>query len=200
MKNIITISRQFGSGGREIGRRLAKELGYHYYDQALVSELAKRTDMAEDYLMRVDEIDPQPVMPMTVAQSFTQTIDPISEMNHEIYHEQAKLIEDLAEKGNCVFVGRAADYVLRDKFPLRLFIVADDDFRLKRCHERGDVSAKQTDKQLLKEIRAIDKRRGRYYEFYTGQAWGEATNYDLIINTSQLGIDQVIKLLADFIR
>lgn len=200
MKNIITISRQFGSGGREIGRRLAKELGYHYYDQALVSELAKRTDMAEYYLMRVDEIDPQPVMPMTVAQSFTQTIDPISEMNHEIYHEQAKLIEDLAEKGNCVFVGRAADYVLRDKFPLRLFIVADDDFRLKRCHERGDVSAKQTDKQLLKEIRAIDKRRGRYYEFYTGQAWGEATNYDLIINTSQLGIDQVIKLLADFIR
>lgn len=199
MKHIITISRQFGSGGREIGRRLAQALGYAYYDRQLVVELAERTDLAEDYLQRIDQMDPVPIMPMTFASTFTQSFDPVADMSQEIYHKQSELIRDLAERSDCVIVGRAADYILKDKHPLRLFIVADDDFRMDRCRLKGQVPDDMTDKRLCKEIRAIDKRRGRYYEFYTGQTWGEATNYDVVINTSQIGVDRTIEMIKHLV-
>ena len=199
MNHIITISRQFGSGGREIGRRLAKELGYAYYDRQLVIELAERTDLAEDYLQRIDQMDPVPIMPMTFASTFTQSFDPMVDMSQDIYHKQSELIRELAERGDCVIVGRTADYILKENHPLRLFIVADDGFRMDRCRLKGQVPDDMTDKQLWKEIRTIDKRRGRYYEFYTGQTWGEATNYDVVINTGQIGVDRAIEMIKHLV-
>lgn len=123
MNKIITISRQFGSGGREIGRRLAQELGFAYYDQEIVNELAERTEYAKDYLREIDQINPLPLMPITIAQSFSQTIDPISEMNHDIFQRQSDLILELSERSDSVIVGRAADYLLREKQDLFLSLI-----------------------------------------------------------------------------
>lgn len=201
MNRIITISRQFGSGGREIGRRVAEELGLAYYDQEIVSELSERTAYTKEYLQEIDQIDPLPLMPITIAQSFAQTIDPISEMNHDIFQRQSELILELAERSDCVIVGRAADYLLRDKQQLfRLFIVADDDFKLKRCLEKGEVDGERNTKQLQRDIKKVDKRRARFYEFYTHQTWGDPINYDLVINTSRLGIRRAVELIKQVIK
>lgn len=201
MNRIITISRQFGSGGREIGRRVAEELGLAYYDQEIVSELSERTAYTKEYLQEIDQIDPLPLMPITIAQSFAQTIDPISEMNHDIFQRQSELIQELAERSDCVIVGRAADYLLRDKQQLfRLFIVADDDFKLKRCLEKGEVDGERNTKQLQRDIKKVDKRRARFYEFYTHQTWGDPINYDLVINTSRLGIRRAVELIKQVIK
>lgn len=201
MNRIITISRQFGSGGRELGRRLAKELGLAYYDQEIVHELAERTAYAKEYLSEIDQIDPLPLMPITIAESFAQTIDPISEMNHDIYKRQSDLIIELSERSDCVIVGRAADYLLREKHHLlRLFVVADDQFKLRRCRDKGEVDLRRNDKQLCKDIRGVDKRRARFYEFYTHQTWGDPINYDLVINTSRIGIRRAVEMIKQLVR
>ncbi|HHT20055.1 MAG TPA: cytidylate kinase-like family protein [Tissierellia bacterium] len=201
MNRIITISRQFGSGGREIGRRVAQELSLAYYDQEIVNELSERTDYAKEYLQEIDQIDPLPLMPINIAQSFAQTIDPISEMNHDIFQRQSDLIQELAQRSDCVIVGRAADYLLRDKpYLFRLFIVASDDFKIKRCIEKGEVNEARNLKQLQRDIKKVDKRRARFYEFYTHQTWGDPVNYDLVINTSRLGIRRAVDLVKQIVE
>jgi cytidylate kinase len=200
MNKIITISRQFGSGGREIGRRLAQELGFAYYDQEIVNELAERTEYAKDYLREIDQINPLPLMPITIAQSFSQTIDPISEMNHDIFQRQSDLILELSERSDSVIVGRAADYLLREKQNLfRIFIVADEEFKLDRCREKREVDLNRTNKQMIKDIRGVDKRRARFYEFYTHQTWGDPINYDLVINTSRIGIRRAVDMVKQMV-
>ena len=200
MGKIITIGREFGSGGREVGKRLSDELGIAYYDNEIITEIAKRTELAEGYVQHVMENGPTALMPITIGRTFYMGADPVMEQNNAIYREQSLLVQELAEKSDCVIVGRSADYILRDKKPLRLFIYADMESRMERCRKRSPEQEHFTDKELRRHIQDVDKRRSKYYQFFTGQTWGEKLNYDLCINTSGANIEDLVKVIAKLVK
>lgn len=196
MGRIITIGREFGSGGRELGRRLAEELHIDYYDRELLTEIAKHTSLAEEYIQNVVERQPHSLMPITIGRSFACGEDYVLKQVQAIYQAQSKIIRDLADKSDCVIIGRCADYILREQNPFRIFVYADMQSRVRRCMERRTDGETQTEKQMIKQIRAMDKNRARYYEFYTGLKWGDKFNYDLCINTSDAVIKEIVPAIA----
>ncbi|MGN0350433.1 MAG: AAA family ATPase [Roseburia sp.] len=200
MAKIITVGREFGSGGRELGKRLAEELGIAYYDNEIITEIAKRTNLAEEYVQHVMENGPSAVMPITTGRTFYMGLDPLAEQNNAIYREQSFLVKELAEKSDCVIVGRSADYILREKNPFKLFVYADLDSRVERCRKRAPEQENLSDKELRRQILNVDKKRKKYYEFFTGQTWGERLNYDLCINTSRACIKDVVSAIAKMVK
>ena len=200
MSRIITIGREFGSGGREVGKRLADELGIAYYDNEIITEIAKRTQLAEGYVQHVMENSPSTLIPITIGRTFYMGVDPVFEQNNVIDREQSRLVQELAEKSDCVIVGRSADYILRDKNPLRLFIYAEMQHKMERCRKRAPEHEHFTDKEMKRHIQDVDKRRGKYYQFFTGQTWGDKLNYDLCINTSNTPIPEVVKVIAKLVK
>lgn len=173
MNKIITISREFGSGGREIGRRLAEAMKIAYYDQEIVAALIKRTKKAEEYVRYMEKERPLPLFPITTARTFgLPTNDAVTE-NLNFYMQESKIIREAAEKSDCVIVGRCADYVLRDMKPIRLFIYADMEYKIARCKAKGDDVEDLAYPELRKKIVSVDKKRSRYYQFYTNQVWGK---------------------------
>lgn len=200
MAKIITVGREFGSGGRELGKRLAEELGIAYYDNEIITEIAQRTNLAEEYVQHVMENGPSAVMPITTGRTFYMGLDPLAEQNNAIYREQSFLIKELAEKSDCVIVGRSADYILREKEPFKLFVYADLESRVERCRKRASEQEQLSDKELRRQILNVDKKRKKYYEFFTGQTWGERLNYDLCINTSRACIKDVVTAIAKMVK
>lgn len=196
MPRIITIGREFGSGGRELGRRIADDLKIAYYDNEIITRIAERTDLSEDYVKHVMESEPSALLPITVGRSFYMRMDPVMEQNNAIYREQSRLILELAEKSDCVIVGRSADYILRQMQPFRLFVYAQKEHKLERCRKRAAEQEHFTDRELWRHIRDVDRRRARYYQFFTGQAWGDRLNYDLCINTSNAGIKELAEAIT----
>lgn len=188
---IITIGREFGSGGRELGKRIAEALGIAYYDKEIIDKVASKTQLATDYVQQIIEKKPLNYYPITIGNSFNGIDDVLARSNAAIYAEQANVIKELAEKSDCVIVGRCADYILKDFHPFRIFVYSDMDSKVKRCIEKGET--KNTDvKKIKKEIRRIDKNRRHYYEFYTSQKWGNIHNYDICVNTSGRTIKEVV--------
>ena len=185
MNKIITISREFGSGGREIGRRLAEAMKIAYYDQEIVAALIKRTKKAEEYVHYMEKERPLPLLPITTARTFGLPTNYAVTENLNFYMQESKIIQEVAEKSDCVIVGRCADYVLRDMKPIRLFIYADMEYKIVRCKAKGDDIENLADTELRKKILSVDKKRSRYYQFYTNQVWGKKEHYDLCINTSR---------------
>lgn len=200
MSRIITVGREFGSGGRELGKRLADELGIAYYDNEIITQIAERTKMAEGYVQHVMENGPSTLLPITIGRSFYMGVDPIMEQNNVIYREQSRLIQEFAEKSDCVIVGRSADYILREKNPFRLYVYADMENKIARCRKRAPEQENFTDKELKRHIQDVDKRRGRYYQFFTGQTWGDRLNYDLCINTSNSEIKDIAEAIVKLVR
>lgn len=200
MRRIITIGRNFGSGGREVGRRLAERLGIAYYDHEIVTEMAKRTNLTEEYIRQIEESRTIPLLPITIGMTFSPQFYPMLDQSLQVFTEQSKIIKEMAEKSDCVIVGRCADYLLREKNPLRLFIYADMEYRIKRCRARGDADEDLSDKGLRARIQGVDKERARYYQLYTNQTWGDPENYDLCINTSRMDIKVLTEALAMFIE
>lgn len=196
MNRIITIGREFGSGGRELGRRLSEVLGIAYYDQEIICEIAKRTELSEHYVQAVVEHRPITSFPIHIGRSFYPVPDPVLDLNMSVYREQSNIIKEMAEKSDCVIVGRCADYILREKKPFRLFVYADMESRMERCRAKGPEDEKLTDKELTQKIKGMDKKRAKYYEFYTGQTWGDRLNYDLCINTTQTNIKEIVPAIA----
>lgn len=197
MNKIITIGREFGSGGRELGKRLAEELNFEYYDWEIVQEIAKRTSLSEDYVHSVMEKNPVVAYPIHTGISFSPAYYNLHIGNNaEIYHEQKKLLIELAEKGNCVIVGRCADYILKDYDPFRIFVYADMPSKLARCRKNENDKEHFTDKKLIRHIKKVDKQRSRYYSFYTGNVWGDKLNYDLMLNTTGLDLKDVAPHIA----
>ena len=185
MNKCITISREFGSGGREIGRRLAEAMKIAYYDQEIVAALIKRTKKAEEYVHYMEKERPLPLLPITTARTFGLPTNYAVTENLNFYMQESKIIQEVAEKSDCVIVGRCADYVLRDMKPIRLFIYADMEYKIARCKAKGDDVENLSDPELRKKILSVDKKRSRYYQFYTNQVWGKKEHYDLCINTSR---------------
>lgn len=196
MNRIITIGREFGSGGRELGRRLSEALGIAYYDQEIVSEIARRTEMSEQYVQSIVENRPSFSFPIHIGRSFCPMPSPALEQSLAVYQEQSRIITEMAQKSDCVIVGRCGDYILRDFEPFRIFVYADLESRMERCRAKAPEDEKMTDRELKQHILGIDRKRAKYYEFYTGHKWGDRLNFDLCINTSRTVIKEIVPVLA----
>ena len=184
MNKIITIGREFGSGGRELGRRLARELGFDYYDKEILAEIAKHTSLSEEYVQQVVENQPRQLFPITVGRSFLYVDTQPLQQASAVFHAQQEIIRELADRSSCVIVGRCADYILREKKPFRIFVYADMQSRIDRCRARAPEGEHMTDKEYKQQITGMDKSRARYYDFYTDMKWGDKLNYELCINTT----------------
>ncbi len=196
MSKIITIGREFGSGGRELGRRLAEELGIQYYDKEIISEIAKNMSMSESFVQKVVEGKPQRLFPITIGQSFAVAPDYHMMQMQSIYQAQTEIITKLAESGDCIIIGRCADYILRDFKPFKIFVHADIESRVQRCLERQGENENLTADQVRRQILAIDKDRARYYNDFTGQKWGDKRYYDMCINTTDFVIKDIVPYIA----
>ena len=196
MNQIITIGREFGSGGRELGRRLSEELKIAYYDQEIVTEIAKRTDLSEQYVQRIMERRPITSFPIHTGRTFYPAVNPVLKQTHTVFQEQSRILREMAEQSDCVIVGRCADYILRDLKPFRLFVYADMESKMERCRRKAPEQEKLTDRDLKKQITDVDKHRASYYNFYTGQKWGDRTCYDLCVNTTKANIKEWTHVLS----
>lgn len=202
MKKVITIGREFGSGGREIGRRIAEKLQIAYYDQEIVTEISKRTRLSEEYVERITEDRPYMSYPIHVGTSFYMGYYAYTEIDRSlsVFAEQHSIILELADRSDCVIVGRCADYILKEKAPFRIFVYADAESKLKRCRERSPEDENLSDSKIRRNIRSIDKGRARYYNYFSRQKWGSRENYDLLINTSGKDVKQVSEAVADYLK
>ena len=196
MNRIITIGRDFGSGGRELGRRLSEKLQFAYYDQEIIREISKRTSLSEQYVQAIVEHQPSFSFPIHIGRSFYPSVNPAFEQTMAVYQEQARIITEMAAKSDCVIVGRCADHILKEHKPFRIFVYADMESKIKRCREKGPEDENLSDKELRQKISGIDKKRAKYYEFYTGHPWGNKLNFDLCINTTQTVIKEMVHVIA----
>ena len=188
MKNIVTISREYGSGGYEVGRRVAERMNYKFYDKELIAHIADKFLIPESFVAATEETELKKknifheVFPV-----FTRTEN---ENADYIFREQGKFIVQLVEEGNCVIAGRRADYYLRDNpNALHLFFYADQDFKVRRICETENL----TEDEAVKKIADMDRRRRTSYEYVTGRTWGDMHNYDRLICTSTLGLDRCVE-------
>ena len=205
MNQVVTIGREFGSGGREFGKRLAEELGIAYYDGEIISAIAKHSSLAEDYVNQVVEQRIRAYYPITVAHTLSiQHGDAVYEVTQSIYAAQTTIIREMAQKSDCVIVGRCADHILKDFQPdikpLRIFLYADIAARVARCRANGEDLENESGKGLERRIRAVDRARAQYYRFYTGQTWGDRLNYDLCLNATGIDLRAAAKATAVLVK
>lgn len=191
MKKIITISRQFGSGGRSIGKEVAEKLGYAYYDSELVLQVAEKTGLHPSYIEDAGEYAPGKSI---LSYAFSSGISPGS-MNASDYlwSAQCSVIMELAEKGGCVIVGRCADYILREREDcLNVFIYADKEYRAKHIVERYGV----TDKSPEKRLEEKDTKRKVNYKYFTGRVWGSVENYHISLDSGALTPEKCVDIIV----
>lgn len=200
MSKIITIGREFGSGGRELGRRLAEELGYAYYDQEIVTEIAQRTALSQAYIRQITEHRPVMSYPIRIGRTFHTGVQPQQQQWNEVFSQQCCILREMAEKANCVIVGRCADFLLREHKPFRIFVYADMESKMARCRLKGEEGAEMTDKELRQHIQTVDQNRAAYYQYCTDLKWGEKAHYDLCINTSSASIKAIAHHIAQYLK
>lgn len=195
MKTIITIGRQYGSGGREIGQKLAEAFNIPYYDKEILKVAAKESGMSKELFQNFDE---KP----TTSFLYSLVMDPYAlgynmnnfelPLNHKVFLAAFDAIKSIADKGPCVIVGRCADYALQDyDNVINVFISGETDDKLKRIVENYGVPEDKAKDIMIK----TDKQRASYYNYYTSKKWGELKSYDLVINTSVLGVDGAVELI-----
>jgi len=198
MNKIITISREFGSGGREVGKRLADELHYAYYDKEIITAIAKETGMTEEYINNISEKGLYPYA-FQFAKSFSAY--PTFQSNQtEVLVAQQKILKEIAKKGNCVIVGRGANVILKDYNPMNIFVYADMESKINRCIQKAEEKESLNDKELEKKIKQIDKNRKNFHSVISNIEWGEKSNYHLCVNTSDIEIKKIIPSLANYIE
>lgn len=189
MKRVITISRQFGSGGRTIGKNLAERLGISCYDNELIEELAAKSGFAKNYVAEKGEYIERNMFFNAI--SYGRSSLPTNQ--DYLWNIQSKIIMDIGKKENCVIVGRCADYLLRDTADcLKIFIHSDMEKRAERIVKIYGESSEAPEKRLKDK----DKRRRTYYQFYTDMQWGDMKNYDIALNSGALGIDKCVDIIA----
>lgn len=198
---IVTIGRQYGSGGSEIGKRLAKELGLHCYDKEILRMNSNESGIKESYFHLADERAGNRLLykiisgltPEMGAPSFGS--DLVSADN--LFRFQSEVIRKLAAEESCVMIGRCADYILEGTEGLvRIFLYADMEDRAERIRSKNLYEAND----VIKNIKRIDKERRDYHRYYTGRSWEDVANYDLMLNTSSLGVTGTVEAIKDYIR
>ena len=190
---IITIGRQHGSSGREIARLLAEKLNYKCYDKEIVDEAANHSDFSRDLIDAVDEKR----MSAFILHAGGYGLNENFRLNMQVVSAQFDAMRNIADKGNCIFVGRCADYILRDHDNLvSVFILGDMDERLKCLERRQGLD----EAEAKKKIKEVDKDRSSFYRYYSDQTWGDAQNYDMCINSSKLGVEGTVQVILDYIK
>ena len=196
--NIITISREFGSGGRELGRRLADELGYDYYDGEIIAAIAKNSGLDANYVENALEDHGWQAIPMTVHRTFASPMV-MQSPQVGLLLEQKKVIEEIGKKGkNCIVVGRNADLLLKEYEPFNIFVCADMEAKIDRCIERAKEGENTSRKELEKKIRRVDKNRSNTREILSSSAWGQRDAYHMIVNTTGWDIKELAPAVAAF--
>ncbi len=194
VKRIITISREFGSGGRFIGEEVAKKLGIAYYDKNVINEIAEKSGLSPEYIQENAELSPKKGMFAYALAGRDITGRSVEDM---VYEAQRKVILELAEKVPCVIIGRNADYILKDRDDvLNVFIHGNMPEKTQRIIRLYNVD----EKKAVKMMADTDKRRMTNYNFYTEHKWGKASNYTLCLNSSQLGYDRCEKIIMECIK
>ncbi|WP_022763939.1 AAA family ATPase [Butyrivibrio sp. XPD2006] len=203
MNTIITIGRQFGSGGREIGEKLAEHFGIKCYDKELLSRAAKESGFCEEMIQNHDERPTNSFLYNLVMDTYSFGYNASSfvdmPISHKVFLAQFDTIKKIADEGPCVIVGRCADYALADyDNVLNLFIHGNEECKIKRLKERFDDIT--TDDKAREMMSKKDKQRQSYYNYYSSKKWGRADSYDLCINSSILGIDGTVKFIIQYIE
>ena len=192
-KRIITISREFGSGGRFIGEEVAKKLGIAYYDKNIINDIAEKSGLSPEYVQKNAELSPKKGL---FAYAFAGRDITGKSVEDMVYEAQRKVILELADKESCVIIGRNADYILKDRDDvLNVFIHGGTPEKIQRITRLYNVEEQKAVKMMVD----IDKRRMVNYNFYTNQKWGKADNYTLCLNSSQLGYDRCEKIIMECI-
>ena len=193
-KRIITISREFGSGGRFIGEEVAKKLGMKYYDRDIIGQIAEKSGFSPEYIQENAELSPKKGL---FAYAFSGRDITGKSVEDMVYEAQRNIILELAEKEPCVIIGRNADYILKDRDDvLNVFIHGDMLEKIKRITGLYNVK----EKEAVKMMADTDKRRRTNYNFYTDQNWGKASNYTLCLNSSQLGYDRCEMIIMECVK
>ncbi len=193
-KRIITISREFGSGGRFIGEEVAKKLGIAYYDKNIIGQIAEKSGLSPEYIQENAELSPKKGL---FAYAFSGRDITGKSVEDMVYEVQRNIILELAEKEPCVIIGRNADYILKDRDDvLNVFIHGDMPEKIKRITGLYNVE----EKEAVKMMADTDKRRRTNYNFYTDQNWGKASNYTLCLNSSQLGYDRCEMIIMECVK
>lgn len=196
--NIITISREFGSGGRELGKRLADQLNCDYYDSEIISAVAQTSGMDAAYIENILNNHGW----KNQAISFRGTLSSTAYVQNSkiaLLLEQRKVIESIAEMGkDCVVVGRNADVILRDYRTFNIFVCASKEAKIKRCMERASESEKLTEKELLRQMKQIDNVRSQTRELMSGFAWRQRETYHITVNMTGWNIKELVPAVADF--
>ena len=201
-KVIVTIARQFGSGGREIGEMVAKSLGFEYHDKSLISLAAEKSGINHEVLKNTDE-KATPSFLYSIAMGgmgmvpFSHGMPYDTPINDKLFVLQSGIIEELAKSNSCVFIGRCADFVLRDfDNVVRVFIYADINKRAEEVAYRNNLPLNEAKSLALK----LDKKRANYYGYYTSKKWGRSENYDLMIDTTKIGTEGAAKIIEEYIK
>lgn len=200
-KKIVTISRQYGSGGRYIGENLAKAMGVPCYDEKLIDMVAKESGFAQSFVAEKGERMTGSLL-FNIASSLSFANNVFSTNNgvtlqDEIYFTQNRIIKELADKGPCVIVGRCADYILREREDcLNVFIFADNESKIERAEKYFNITREEAPAVLKKN----DKARANHYKYYTDQEWGMASNYDLCLNSGLIGIEGCVKAIQQVLE
>lgn len=192
---IITISRQYGSGGRIVGKKLADALGVPFYDNELINLAAEKTGLSKECFKEAENTSAGNLLfsITSLASGMDSCGLPLSE---KIFLVQSQVIKEVAEEGSCVIVGRSANYVLSENSNcINVFLQADLKDRVERAVRHYDLPEKNAEAAVIK----TDKRRANYYNYFTGGKWGKAENYDLILNTSRLDLDHVVEVIKAYV-
>lgn len=201
MNQIITISRQFGSGGREIGRKLANKLGIPFYDNEIISRAAKESGFSEQAFEEAEKKATNSLLYSIVMGMGAYGNQDIGfthlSLDDQLYIAQSNIIRKVAQEGPCVIVGRCADYVLRDyKDVIHIFVWADMEFRKKRVISEYGLKENKAGDEIIK----TDKRRANYYNYHADEKWGKAENYHLCIKSDYAGIDNTVEAILRFLE
>ena len=193
MRKIITLGREFGSGGRELGKRLADYLGINYFDSEIAETLCRQTNLGKDY---VDGKLERGVAPC--AASYANSFSRISAASNSamLIAKQHKIIKEFANKGDCLFVGRGADAALAEFSPFKIFVYAELSAKIARCKSRMTDGKVLTDKEIEKQIKSIDRGRRSVHGLYSSYAWGDKSAYELCINTTHLEVEKIVPAVA----
>lgn len=196
---IITISREFGSGGRELGKRLADALGIPCYDHEIIDMVSEKHGFDKNHVAHISEKDIRVFYPTTIAHRLVAP-HPMTQQSLSITMAEHELIKELANEGDCVIVGRCADIILREMNPFNIFVYANRESKLKRCQNRAEENEHFTEKEMLRKMKQIDKERAAYRSLFTEEDWGRKESYHLCINTSDKEIKTLIPAVTEYVR
>lgn len=196
-KFVVAVSRQYGSGGHEIGRKLAKKLGVKFYDKELLSKIAQDSGMSKNLIEYYDEMPSKSLLFSLAMDAYPMSFTEVP-INQKVFQAQVETIKKIADEGPCVIIGRCADSILSDTpNMISVFIHADMEAKISRVKERDGLSEDKARDRIIK----TDKKRASFYNFYSlEKRWGDVASHDLTLNSSRLGIDKSVDMLYEYIR